>query len=268
MGIPGAASNTEPNSELIAQGEGSAQGPEGSGPMSSTTTRNYEIDRTVRHVKRQGGLLERLSVAVVINSPVKPTVNNNEGADGESVEVNDSDDNEKYSKEQLERFTELVKGAVGYDGQRGDIVTIVSTTFEQQQATPEIIVKWHENDQILGLIKNLSFAIVLICFLFFVIRPMLKTYAKESPTIQESMRQLGLENDVRFSEEELKLAASGKPDALKVLQEKLRPKNPNVSAEMLDTANTYDDKVSLIRLLVADDAKRVANVLKQMISTA
>jgi flagellar M-ring protein FliF len=52
------------------------------------------------------------------------------------------------------------------------------------------------------------------------------------------------------------------------LQEKLRPKNPNVSAEMLDTANTYDDKVSLIRLLVADDAKRVANVLKQMISTA
>ena len=268
MGIPGAASNTEPNSELIAQGEGSAQGPEGSGPMSSTTTRNYEIDRTVRHVKRQGGLLERLSVAVVINSPVKPTVNNNEGADGESVEVNDSDDNEKYSKEQLERFTELVKGAVGYDGQRGDIVTIVSTTFEQQQATPEIIVKWHENDQILGLIKNLSFAIVLICFLFFVIRPMLKTYAKESPTIQESMRQLGLENDGRFSEEELKLAASGKPDALKVLQEKLRPKNPNVSAEMLDTANTYDDKVSLIRLLAADDAKRVANVLKQMISTA
>ena len=97
---------------------------------------------------------------------------------------------------------------------------------------------------------------------------MLKTYAKESPTIQESMRQLGLENDVRFSEEELKLAASGKPDALKALQEKLRPKNPNVSAEMLDTANTYDDKVSLIRLLVSDDAKRVANVLKQMISTA
>jgi len=33
---------------------------------------------------------------------------------------------------------------------------------------------------------------------------------------------------------------------------------------MLNTANTYDDKVALVRLLVAEDAGRVANVLKKM----
>jgi flagellar M-ring protein FliF len=34
---------------------------------------------------------------------------------------------------------------------------------------------------------------------------------------------------------------------------------------MLDTANTYDDKVALIRMLVAEDSSRVASVLKNMI---
>ena len=34
---------------------------------------------------------------------------------------------------------------------------------------------------------------------------------------------------------------------------------------MLDTANTYDDKVALIRMVVADDQGRVASVLKNMI---
>ena len=48
----------------------------------------------------------------------------------------------------------------------------------------------------------------------------------------------------------------------------LEPKRFVISADMLDTANTYDDKVALVRLLVADDAGRVANVLKKMVRSA
>ena len=33
---------------------------------------------------------------------------------------------------------------------------------------------------------------------------------------------------------------------------------------MLDTANTYDDKVAIIRMIVADEAGRVSNVFKAM----
>ena len=33
---------------------------------------------------------------------------------------------------------------------------------------------------------------------------------------------------------------------------------------MLDTANTYDDKVAVIRMIVGDQAGRVANVFKNM----
>ena len=33
---------------------------------------------------------------------------------------------------------------------------------------------------------------------------------------------------------------------------------------MLDTANTYDDKVAVIRMIVGDQAGRVSNVFKNM----
>ena len=34
---------------------------------------------------------------------------------------------------------------------------------------------------------------------------------------------------------------------------------------MLDTLNTYDDKVAVIRMIVGDEAGRVSNVFKTMI---
>jgi hypothetical protein len=46
---------------------------------------------------------------------------------------------------------------------------------------------------------------------------------------------------------------------------KMKAKKSGISAEMMDTANTYDDKVALIRMIVGDDSARVASVLKNMI---
>ena len=43
-------------------------------------------------------------------------------------------------------------------------------------------------------------------------------------------------------------------------------KKAAISAEMLDTANTYDDKVAVIRMIVSDEAGRVSNVFKSMMS--
>jgi flagellar M-ring protein FliF len=47
------------------------------------------------------------------------------------------------------------------------------------------------------------------------------------------------------------------------MKARLKPKKKsNISADMLDTANTYDDKVALVRMLVSDDSRRVANVMR------
>jgi len=54
-------------------------------------------------------------------------------------------------------------------------------------------------------------------------------------------------------------------ETLDDIKARLKPKKASISAELLDTANTYDDKVTLIRMLVGDDAGRVTAVLKSLI---
>jgi len=54
-------------------------------------------------------------------------------------------------------------------------------------------------------------------------------------------------------------------ESLDEIKAKLKPKKRSgISADLLDTANTYDDKVALVRMIVTDEAGRVANVFKQM----
>ena len=54
-------------------------------------------------------------------------------------------------------------------------------------------------------------------------------------------------------------------ETLEDIKAKLKPKKSTISLDMLDTANSYDDKVAIIRMLVSEDSTRVANVLKRMI---
>ncbi|UVW35159.1 flagellar basal-body MS-ring/collar protein FliF [SAR92 clade bacterium H455] len=247
-GIPGATSNTVPaNATAILNGQLDGNGEDsGLRTSSSTTTRNYEMDRTVRHVKRQGGSVERISVAVVINEPVAEA--------GEA---------EGFSELELERFSDLVKGVVGFDGERGDVVTIVSATFE----TPEPFqsgIAWYENGQVISGIKTLGAAIMFLFILLSIVRPVIKAYL---PAVDETLAgDLPTSSkDGELNDEEMRLIEMRDGESLEDIKAKLKPKKSTISAEMLDTANTYDDKVALVRLLVAEDSGRVANVLKKMI---
>ena len=93
---------------------------------------------------------------------------------------------------------------------------------------------------------------------------MIKAYL---PAVDDSAvaDKLDALKDGELSDEELRMIEMGEGESLEDIKAKLRPKKSTISAEMLDTANTYDDKVALIRLLVAEDSGRVANVLKKMI---
>ena len=256
QGIPGATTNTVPATPTTTV-NGQLDDQEGGGSLrtsSSTTTRNYEMDRTVRHVKRQGGSVERISVAVVVNEPAAaPT---EDGAALESA-------TQALSALELERFTDLVKGVVGFDGERGDVVTIISAKFEKPEPY-ELDTNWYENAQTISAIKSLGAALVFIIILFGVVRPVVKAYL---PAVDLSLGDdvKVISKDGELNEEELRLIEMGDGESLEDIKAKLKPKKSTISAEMLDTANTYDDKVALVRLLVAEDSGRVANVLKKMI---
>lgn len=258
-GIPGATTNTVPNAPTnIVNGQlDSNEAAGGLRTSSSTTTRNYEMDRAVRHVKRQGGSVDRISVAVVINEPLAQAAI--EGVDGVAVEQA----NPGYTDLELERFTDLVKGVVGYDLERGDVVTIVSAKFEKP-APLENPMEWYENAQVMSAIKSSAAALVFLVILLGVVRPVIKAYL---PAVDETLADdLSKSNkDGELNEEELRSIEMGDGESLEDIKAKLKPKKSTISAEMLDTANTYDDKVALVRLLVAEDSGRVANVLKKMI---
>ena len=100
--------------------------------------------------------------------------------------------------------------------------------------------------------------------LFGVVRPVVKAYL---PAVDESLAEdaQSSSKDGELNDEEMRLIEMGDGESLEDIKAKLKPKKSTISAEMLDTANTYDDKVALVRLLVAEDSGRVANVLKKMI---
>ena len=54
-------------------------------------------------------------------------------------------------------------------------------------------------------------------------------------------------------------------ESLEDIKAKLKPKKSAISAEMLDTANTYDDKVAVIRMIVGDESGKVSNVFRQLL---
>ena len=262
-GVPGATSNTAPldpvivvDAQLVSEAPGAAEAANMS-TLSSKTTRNYEMDRAVRHVKRQGGILDRISVAVVINQPVNTSTTGDEGQELDGTAVA-----EGFSELEIERFTDLVKGVIGYDEQRGDVVTIIAAKFEKPKVI-EAQYAWYENAQLMSALQSLAAALIFIALLVIVVRPIIRAYLPDTEILAEdgtdSMK------DGELSQAELNMIELGDGESLEDIKAKLKPKKSTISADMLDTANTYDDKVALVRLLVAEDSGRVANVLKKMI---
>ena len=258
-GVPGATSNTAPatptailDGQLVEDIEGA-----GLSMLSSKTTRNYEMDRAVRHVKRRGGIMERISVAVVIN---QPTAQQTVGEDGELVTGDEAADG--FTDLELERFTNLVKGVVGFDERRGDVVTIVAAKFEKPLLL-DSSGEWYENTQVTSMIKSLGAALVFIALLLIVVRPVIASYLPQLDLVEDDGPSAP--KDGELTQEELNMIEMGDGESLEDIKAKLKPKKSTISADMLDTANTYDDKVALVRMLVAEDSGRVANVLKKMI---
>ena len=242
-GIPGAASNTAPNA-LGGEVQSTTN------TTSSQTTRNYEMDREIRYVRNTGAKVEKISVAVVINDNAK-TSNVTDDTDPSDV---------GFSQEELDRFSNLIKRVVGFDEERGDNIEMVAIAFDEPEILEEAIIPWYSNNQILNIIKIIFGSIIFIVFLFFVVRPAIKNFSN-----QPGNAGTWGGKDGELTAAEISRLNSGDSSSIQDIKAKLKPKRSGLTADMLDTANTYDDKVALVRLLVAEDSGRVANVLKKMI---
>lgn len=89
-------------------------------------TTNYELDRTIRHTQQKAGAVERLSVAVVINTL---------GTDKDGKPV-------PMSKEQLAQVESLVREAMGYSSSRGDTLNVVNAPFSDIEPSSSELPFW------------------------------------------------------------------------------------------------------------------------------
>ena len=273
-GVPGTLSNTPPPAPSATTNSSAATTAGAGGGSNSTTarsTRNYELDRSVRHVKNATGTVDRLSVAVLINERA-PTVTKNEKG-----EVTDSKPN-PYTEEEITRMQDLVRGVVGFDEKRGDVVTVVQAKFEPE-AVYDLSIPWYKDESLQTYIKSGLLGVVFLAFLMMVIRPavlrmlgLLKTPAEleaEAAAAEAAAAAAKVAlGDGELSPEDMNAIQLGEGETLEDIKAKLKPKKSSISMEMLDTANTYDDKVALVRMIVAEDTSRVASVLKKMIKVA
>lgn len=240
-GIPGATSNQPPNAAaLSATPQPSALGEQKN--RSSTSVRNFEISREVKSTRPALGEIKRLSVAVILRAA--------SGVDeaGNKIE-------KQLGAPERERLTSLLQEAIGFDAQRGDKITLVSSNFADEQKFSER--GWYDAPWLEDAIKQLVILLILAVVVLGALKPFLTRLMDASSNANaigdEALIGDGESIEVREGE------------TLDDIKARLKPKKASISAELLDTANTYDDKVTLIRMLVGDDAGRVTAVLKSLI---
>ena len=125
-GIPGTLSNNPPRETAVGGGSPEDVTLESESPQptrsSKSEVRNYELGKTISHIREVPGGLKKLSVAVVVD------YRNAVGESGEPERV-------PLSEQQLAEVNSLVREAVGFSEARGDSVNVVSASFV---AIPEL----------------------------------------------------------------------------------------------------------------------------------
>ncbi|MTC72108.1 flagellar basal body M-ring protein FliF [Providencia sp. wls1914] len=122
-GVPGALSNqpvSAPSAPIDANKEstdGKTAGNNRNGTLNTQRdeTTNYEVDRKISHTQRQIGVVDRLSVAVIVN------YQSQEGEKGPEMKP--------LPPEMLQQIDALTREAMGYSPQRGDSINITNSLF-------------------------------------------------------------------------------------------------------------------------------------------
>ncbi|MDT2074923.1 MAG: flagellar basal-body MS-ring/collar protein FliF [Planktomarina sp.] len=261
VGIPGAISNQPPaEAEISLKDSEVKMGGEGSGPdefetKSSTELKNYEVSRKFETVTTPSNVIARIDAAILVRDrKVK---------DPETGEITFEPISEKVKKE----MEQLISSAIGLKVERGDSLTITSQLFNDEIIGEQI--DWYETAWFKSIIEKTLLVLVLGFVSLGVVRPMLSRIlvpTSSTNSVMELYAEAETMADMATQRiESTKAVEIEEGETLEGIKAKLKPKKKSgISADLLDTANTYDDKVALVRMIVGEESGRVANVFKQM----
>lgn len=247
-GVPGALSNqppaatrqptaANPNAAPSVASAGSTATPTES---SHNATRNYEVDRTISYTNNPAGDVTRLSVAVIVdNKQVK-------GKDGKIDSV-------PLGKAELAHLTELAKSAVGFDAQRGDVVSVVNEPFKHGPAPEDApAASFWQRPGVMDLIKQGLGVLAALLLAFGLLRPMLRGLLRADKSAADSPRPLpGPQQRTGIHE-----TVAGEVDGhdARALPAGGGPTN-------------YEQKVGVARRVASENPRQVAQIVKNWVAT-
>jgi len=162
-GVPGALSN-------LPSGQKSS-GTTGTGSKNTSLrnneTINYEVSLTRSSVVEPSGSIKKLSVAVLLDGYYKKVT----GEDGVKTLTY-----VPRTSEEMKKYEEIVKKAIGFDAERGDQVEVQNIPFERIDIGEEEIraISGAGLREFLPLIRYAGTAILTLLFLLLVVKPLLK----------------------------------------------------------------------------------------------
>ena len=145
-------------------------------------TINYEISKTVRNKIKNTGEIKRLTVAVMVDGVYE------KDAEGKMVY-------RPRTAEEMEQLKALVKSAVGFDANRGDMVEVENIRFaslgEEMEKAPEILIMGFTKKELMRMAEGLGVAIVAILVILLVIRPLINNAFENSAQQGPNAKLLG-----------------------------------------------------------------------------
>jgi flagellar M-ring protein FliF len=246
-GIPGALSNTPPAASTLTPNNPAAPPPGDpaavpgqpgtsaaalAGRTTENYTRTYELGREVSVTRNQQGSVKRLSVAVAIK---------------------DGAGKERRTPAEIAAIEQLVRGAVGADQARGDLIAVSARKFAATDDAADA-GKWYEASWVPMVARNVSALLVALLLVFGLGRPLLKRRAAAAAKPSQANDKGGEKSLI------------GKQIADAIAQDGgAREAASGVTLDMIERAPGYEARAALIRNFVKQDPARAALVVRDLI---
>lgn len=243
-GVPGALTNQPPAaSNIPEQAAGGEGGTGSSGRSRKEATRNFELDTTVSHIRRQQGGIRRMTVSVAVDYKATP------GAEGAVTR-------EARSQAELDTLRRLLSGGLGFDVTRGDTLEVVAIPFNRPELEAVADMPIYEQPWFWRAVRIAASVLVIIVLIVTVVRPMLKRllYPDAKPE-----GELDFDNHtVLGGDDELSLlAAQAEAEPVFGLRDG-QLKLPDLHRD--------EDLLKAVRALVANEPDLAAQVIKEWVT--
>lgn len=242
-GGPGALSNQPPAASNIPEQAAGGEGTASSGRSRKEATRNFELDTTVSHIRRQQGGIRRMTVSVAVDYKAIP------GADGAVTR-------EARSQAELDTLRRLLSGGLGFDVTRGDTLEVVAIPFNRPELETVADIPLYEQPWFWRAVRIAASVLVIIVLIVTVVRPMLKRllYPDAKPE-----GELDFDNHtVLGGDDELSLlAAQAEAEPVFGLRDG-QLKLPDLHRD--------EDLLKAVRALVANEPDLAAQVIKEWVT--